>query len=189
MEARKLVDELRRAEWLPRYDGEGVARVAAECRALQSQVSLMVSEVEPQDLARDAPLLTTLLALHHAMTRNKRCLLAYHQHRLERIEALLWESGSGAVDADKAAKLSERELEYADAYARVVGDALERFGLDLFVDMDPPKDHFVRVRALCDLDDVLTERGAIRLARDATLFLRRVDAEPLIRRGLVEQTD
>lgn len=41
----------------------------------------------------DRGLLAHLTVQHLATRRNKRCLLAYHQHRLERLGRLFWSSG------------------------------------------------------------------------------------------------
>ncbi|MNF07419.1 hypothetical protein D3C80_2075960 [compost metagenome] len=63
--------------------------------------------------------------------------------------------------------------------------------MDLFSDVTPPKDVFVEVKVIKDDEEnsegVMTmESGVVKLQKHQRLFLRRVDAEMLMQKGLVE---
>jgi GINS complex subunit 1 len=51
----------------------------------------------------------------------------------------------------------------------------------------PPKELQIEVRVLQDYGTIVTESGAtITLKKDTRILLRRTDAEPLIRQGILE---
>lgn len=115
------------------------------------------------------------------MRRNKRCLLAYHKTRTDKLEELVW-SGADVVDlsvqqlrdggggnASGAAlrsgdggtsSLSPQEEDYVRQY----GDLLAAYkgqwtDIDLTGSLEPPKDLFIDVRVLKDAGEIQTEYG------------------------------
>ncbi len=56
-------------------------------------------------------------------------------------------------------------------------------------DQEPPRDLHVEVRVLEDCGELMTDLGAVRLERDTTHYLRRVDVAQHIRRGDLQQTE
>ena len=187
VKAKKLLEDLRRADWVPRYDAEGVLAALAECDALMEEIRKVSSEFDQGELVENYDQLATVLCLHHSLARNKRCLLAYHHHRLEALEELFWDTGKPVLDKPKAEKLSELEMDYYREFQSLMGDLAQELDVDLTLNMDPPKELVVEVRSLSDYGEVMTEYGSVRLTKDSTLFMRRVDAEPLIRQGVLEQ--
>jgi len=186
--ARKLIDDLKRSDWIPPYDAEGVLAVLDECDELHDEIRAVSPPDQNADaLKSDFGLLSTVLTLHHAVARNKRCLLAYHQHRLEALQALYWDTGKPVLDRAHAEKLSEAEMDFYGEYQTLMSQFAHDADMDLLLHMDPPKDLVVEVRALCDYGEVVTEFGSVLLTKDATHFMRRVDAEPLIRQNVLEQ--
>ena len=103
------------------------------------------------------------------MRRNKRCLLAYHRVRAEKIEEMCWngadltEAGGGGEEGEEAiGTLSPEEDEYAKQY----GDMLAAFkgqwtDIDLTGSLEPPKDLFIDVRVLKDAGEIQTEYGCV----------------------------
>jgi GINS complex subunit 1 len=119
------------------------------------------------------------------MRRNKRCLLAYHRTRTDKLEELVW-SGTDVLDStiqsDKdnatgsngggtdlgngegnSSSLSPEEEEYVRQY----GDLLAAYkgqwtDIDLTGSLEPPRDLFIDVRVLKDAGEIQTEYGYVR---------------------------
>lgn len=77
-----------------------VRLVLLETRQLSQSLASILSTLPPgldPALAaeRDLSLGAQLLTLHHAVQRNKRCLLAYHEHRATWLKRRLWDKGGG----------------------------------------------------------------------------------------------
>lgn len=127
----------------------------------------------------------TLLTNHLSMRRNKRCLLAYHKTRTDKLEELVWRGadvvdlsgqqfrdGLGAGIASGAAgrpadggtsSLSPQEEDYVRQY----GDLLAAYkgqwtDIDLTGSLDPPRELFIDVRVLKDAGEIQTEYGYAR---------------------------
>ena len=128
----------------------------------------------------------TLLVHHLCMRRNKRCLLAYHRGRVERIEAAVWTGGAGEDD-DKEEGAEEGLSPEEEAYARGYADLLARVkgrwtDVDLTGSLEPPRDLFVDVRVLKDAGEIQTEYGYVAVpagGRRAGLIRRRGQRDQL----------
>lgn len=187
--AKALLAGLKRSDWLPPYDEDGVRRVTEECRALFRFVQELNPDVE--ELARVPELSCTLIVLHQCVLRNRRCLLAYASYRLEKIEALVWDLGmTSEISQEYASKLSRREMEHYHAYKSLVSEYQVACGVELLTNMQPPKDLFVEVRALKDLGEIVLESGhAVVLNKNTTHYVRRSDVELLIKQDSLVQID
>ena len=129
------------------------------------------------------------------MNRNIRCVLAYLNTRLTRVERLAWESGKHIPD-HILEKLSPGELQYfkqyidnIDTYNKAVSNM---FGsdnhIDLTVDLNPPKDLFIEIRVNKDYGTVyLPESGEVKLQKNTTHNLRRSEVDHLIKRGIMSE--
>lgn len=116
------------------------------------------------------------------MRRNKRCLLAYHRTRTDKLEELVWNgsdvvdlsgqqvrdsagqaNGAAVVGGDGAtSSLSPQEEEYVRQY----GDLLAAYkgqwtDVDLTGSLEPPRDLFIDVRVLKDAGEIQTEYGYV----------------------------
>lgn len=111
------------------------------------------------------------------MRRNKRCLLAYHRIRTNKLEDLCWkghdileestkhvqseeEDGFSAGGESNLNSLSPEEEEYV----RRFGDMLAAYkgqwtDIDLTGSLEPPRDLFIDVRVLKDAGEIQTEYG------------------------------
>lgn len=121
----------------------------------------------------------SVLVNHLCMRRNKRCLLAYHRVRSDKLEEMCWsgkdvldieqqqaarhgngESSGMASEAGNQSSLSPEEEEYVRQY----GDMLAAYkgqwtDIDLTGSLEPPKDLFIDVRVLKDAGEIQTEYG------------------------------
>lgn len=154
---------------LPPYQTELVRAVTREVRDLDKDVSELLEPFQGSfDPSADQAVATTLLVNHLSMRRNKRCLLAYHRVRTDKLEELVWKgadvvdlSGQQQAAADgPTSSLSPQEEEYVRQY----GDLLAAYkgqwtDIDLTGSLEPPKDLFIDVRVLKDAGEIQTEYG------------------------------
>jgi GINS complex subunit 1 len=125
-----------------------------------------------------------LLINHLSMRRNKRCLLAYHRIRAQKLEEMCWngvevlenahqrhssdpaaDTGAGTgTESSNFSNLSPEEEEHVRQY----GDLLAAYkgqwtDIDLTGSIEPPKDLFIDVRVLKDAGEIQTEYGYVYL--------------------------
>jgi GINS complex subunit 1 len=124
--------------------------------------------------------------IHHlALIRNKRCLMAYVYNRAEIVRDLAWRVGLELLDlpSEIQEKLTTLEKEYFKNHSVALKSYMGKVGIELNVDMVPPKDPYIKVRILDDIDEgiVLSDKTT-NFARHSMHFLKRTDAEPYIAR-------
>ncbi|KAF4029665.1 GINS complex protein [Phytophthora infestans] len=185
MKAKELVRELQRSDWLPPYNEDLVRQVVEESGVLGEEIERKMATFK-DNLTENTYVACGLVVNHQCLLRNKRCLIAYLHHRIEKIKALRWETGT-IMPAQLAQNLCQREVQFFNQYDQLLTDYMADFELDLSADMKPPKDLYVEVRVLRDCGEVMTESGLVNLEAHSQHFLRRVDVEQLIRQGLLEQ--
>ena len=163
---------------LPPYQTELVRAVAREVRDLDKDVASLLEPFQGSfDPSAEQATACTLLVNHLSMRRNKRCLLAYHRTRTDKLEELVWSGsdvldlaaqqaggggGNGGPGADTAgsSSLSPQEEDYFRQY----GDLLAAYkgqwtDIDLTGSLEPPRDLFIDVRVLKDAGEIQTEYG------------------------------
>lgn len=144
-----------------------------------------------------------LLVDHLAMKRNKRCLLAYHRVRAEKLEAMCWEgkdlidqqhhqqgqAGSGDTNGTgNQSSLSPEEEEYFRQYNDLLSSYKGQWtDIDLTGSLEPPRDLFIDVRVLKDAGEIQTEYGAINLTKNSQFYVRHGDVERLIAQGFLQR--
>ena len=101
---------------------------------------------------------------HAGIDRNKRCLLAYLNSRMEKMREMRWQFGAVLPEEIKL-NLSEPELEYFSKYNRNLATYMRAIGTDLTSDMDPPKSLYVEVRVMEDHGEVETADGEVVLLK------------------------
>lgn len=165
---------------LPPYQTEIVRAVTREVRDLERDTIRLLNPFEGSfNPSADPATACTLLVDHLCMRRNKRCLLAYHRVRTEKLEELCWlgvdvleqqqpsegsEEGRLSQVGGGHSSLSPEEEEYFRQY----GDMLAAYkgqwtDIDLTGTLEPPKDLFIDVRVLKDAGEIQTEYGYVRL--------------------------
>ena len=113
------------------------------------------------------------------MRRNKRCLLAYHRVRSDKLEEMCW-NGKDILDVEQhqaaahgggeaSGPLSESASQSSlspeeEEYFRQYNDMLAAYkgqwtDIDLTGSLEPPKDLFIDVRVLKDAGEIQTEYG------------------------------
>ncbi len=162
---------------LPPYQTELVRGVTREVRDLNKDVARMLEPFNGSfDLMVEQGTACALLVNHLSMRRNKRCLLAYHRTRTNKLEELVWDgsdlqdlpgqhqagsANGGAAGSDAgSSSLSPQEEDYVRQY----GDLLAAYkgqwtDIDLTGSLEPPKDLFIDVRVLKDAGEIQTEYG------------------------------
>mmetsp|Transcript_37439 Transcript_37439/g.84509 ORF Transcript_37439/g.84509 Transcript_37439/m.84509 type:complete len:212 (-) Transcript_37439:74-709(-) len=188
----QLLRDLKRARWLPHFNEKVIKEVideivhdAKEALDLYNQNSDL--EEVPSDLAAG------MLLYNDLVDRNRRCILAYLNYRLDRIEELRWEVGL-MVPEEKLERLHDAEKSYLHEYNRLLDKYMSRYvpnckePLDLIADSQAPEDMNVQIRVKEDgLGEIVTsDSGVVRLRKGYQLFVKRTDIEHLIRAGKVE---
>jgi GINS complex subunit 1 len=157
--------------------------VTREVRDLDKDVAgLLVPFQGTFDPNADDAVSCTLLVNHLSMRRNKRCLLAYHRTRTDKLEQLVWQGADvvdllgqgqqqvrdGAAAADGAASasttpgnsLSPQEEDFVRQYSDLLAAYKGQWtDVDLTGSLEPPKDLFIDVRVLKDAGEIQTEYG------------------------------
>ena len=116
----------------------------------------------------DDSLVAEPLFKNQAMKRNVRCGLAYMSTRLDRLHRVAWESGK-AMPKHIADNLSPSEMKYYDSYVEAIDSYNKEYaqfcsGIDLTVDLTPPKELYIEVRIKKDYGKVLLpESGEVHL--------------------------
>ena len=134
------------------------------------------------DPAAEPAVSCSLLVNHVCMRRNKRCLLAYHRVRSDKLEEMCWQGqdvlehthmhaqrGQGAIGGEKStssastsvqSSLSPEEEEYVRQYSDMLAAYKGQWSdIDLTGSLQPPKDLFIDVRVLKDAGEIQTEYG------------------------------
>lgn len=166
---------------LPPYQTEIVRAVTREVRDLDKDVTDLLEPFQGSfDPAADQAVACTLLVNHLSMRRNKRCLLAYHRTRTDKLEELVW-NGSDVVDLSgqqvreptggangappaggdgSTSSLSPQEEEYVRQYSDLLAAYKGQWtDIDLTGSLEPPRDLFIDVRVLKDAGEIQTEYG------------------------------
>lgn len=178
---------------LPPYQTELVRAVTREVRDLDKDVADLLEPFHGSfDPAADQAVACTLLMNHLSMRRNKRCLLAYHRTRTDKLEELVW-SGSDVVDLSglqvrepgndanggpqgggeaSTSSLSPQEEDYVHQYSDLLAAYKGQWtDMDLTGSLEPPRDLFIDVRVLKDAGEIQTEYGQVTPFPSFFLFL------------------
>ena len=162
--------------------------VTREVRDLDKDVSNMLQPFNGSfDPSADPATACSLLVNHLCMRRNKRCLLAYHRTRTNKLEELVWSgvdvleppnhierndaggTSAGAADSGNGDgntnSLSPEEEEYVRQYSDLLAAYKGQWtDIDLTGSLEPPRDLFIDVRVLKDAGEIQTEYGYVDFA-------------------------
>ncbi|CBF75655.1 hypothetical protein AN3666.2 [Aspergillus nidulans FGSC A4] len=214
----KLVQHAKRTQslaHLPPYQTELVRTVAREVRDLDRDLAHLLAPFEGSfNPSQEPAVACALLVDHLCIRRNKRCLLAYHRVRTEKLEELCWkgidvlehqqataagddggqmggqnsESTGAQGTSGNESSLSPEEEEYFREYSDMLATYKGQWtDIDLTGSLEPPKDLFIDVRVLKDAGEIQTEYGVINLTKNSQLYVRHGDVERLIAQGFLEQ--
>mmetsp|Transcript_49977 Transcript_49977/g.79079 ORF Transcript_49977/g.79079 Transcript_49977/m.79079 type:complete len:210 (+) Transcript_49977:61-690(+) len=187
----QLLKDLKRSRWLPPYNGSAVKDVIEEIRSHSTEMgNLVEGQPDLENLPQD--IVAGLCLYNDLIDRNRRCLLAYLNYRLEMIESLRWEVGL-MVPPEKLEKLHDSEKTYMHLY----NTALDRYTknyipgvkepLDLTLDAKAPEELIVQIKVHEEVGDIVTlDSGVLKLHKGDCHNVKRTDIEQLIRAGKVE---
>uniref|UniRef100_A0A6N2LBW1 GINS subunit domain-containing protein n=1 Tax=Salix viminalis TaxID=40686 RepID=A0A6N2LBW1_SALVM len=111
-------------------------------------------------------------------------------NRAEVIQNFAWKVGLELLELPEEIqeKLSPSEKNYFGKHSSALQSYMAEVGIDLNVDMVPPKDPYIKVRVLDDMGEgILLSDKTANLALHSMHFLKRTDAEQYIARGLMEE--
>lgn len=129
---------------------------------------------------------------HTAKLWNKRCIIAYHYERLNRLKQLRWDYGN-ILPKEIVKNLSNDELEwftkYNDNLFSYMNSLNDGKGLDLTLYVTPPKKLYIQVKCVRDYGQFDLEDGQpVMLKKDSIHYLPLSQCEKLIHQGVLEQT-
>ena len=159
---RELLVELKRSDWLPAYNEDAVRATFQEINTHTDELTSLVraanrvnNDNAEQQQGNSGPAVEyrPSLILHDAsIRRNKRCLLAYHAYRIDKLRVLRWETAGTLPARLKNNKtLNEAELDFFNEYDKLASrHALSgpMGTLDWNADQDPPEENFIQVRVV-----------------------------------------
>jgi GINS complex subunit 1 len=176
--------DLKRSDWLPPYDDEGVRIIITEMDDISRKL------VEINDKSEDGtfsnPVKTNIAYHSQCLQRNIRYINSYMTHRNDKIRQIRWEAGTVLPDIVQQETLSDQERVYFNSYSDLLSEYSQSLGIDLTSNLEPPKDLLIEIRVLQSCGEIMTESGPVELTKGTTNFLRRSEVEHLIREGLVE---
>lgn len=195
--AKELLLDLKRSDFIPPYNKDTVRDALSEISLHFQELEDMTTALEranPENSTRvrvDRSLRPSLLLHEAAIQRNKRCLLAYHVHRLEKLKRLRWDT-TAALPPHVKSLLDEAEVDFYTGYDKLVSRFNDKLGggLDLNSNVQPPEEDLIEVRVVkSGLGTIVTDYGEVSLDLGTTHFLSRGDVEHLIRQGSLQQID
>ena len=216
-QANKLVIDAKRIQNLPHlppYATTTVRAVTKEVRDLDREAQGLLSVYNPASQSNDGTQIKSsfnpaddpatacsLLVNQLSVRRNKRCLLAYHKTRTDKLEEMCWDgvdipemlqasiaaSASGPQSRATSSLSAEEEQylhQYSDLLAAYKGQWTD---IDLTGSLEPPRDIFIDVRVLRDAGEIQTEYGSITLTKNSQFYVRQGDVERLIQQGYLQR--
>lgn len=215
-QANKLVVDAKRTlnlPHLPPYASTTIQTITKEVRDLDRENSEILSTFNTSSTqssdgtqikssfnpAENPATACSLMVNHLSMRRNKRCLLAYHRTRTDKLEQMIWNgqdvfsvtrpsTTTSATDtANPSSSLSAEEEQYAHQYTELLAQYKGQWtDIDLTGSLQPPKEIFVDIRVLRDAGEIQTEYGSLNLTKNSQFFVRKGDVESLIQQGYVQ---
>ena len=193
---RDLLLDLKRSDWLPSYDEDAVRATIQESALHHDKIKavLCATNRASDRGTEDGPAIGVRpkMLLHDAsVKRNKRCLLAYHAYRMDKLRSLRWET-SGTLPPSMKHVLSEAEVDFFHEYDKLASKYTlsgSMGSLDWNADLNPPQENFVQVRVVRPgLGKIETEMcGVVELEVGTMHYLPRGDVEHLVRQGALVQ--
>ncbi|KAK5115967.1 DNA replication protein psf1 [Meristemomyces frigidus] len=213
-QANKLVADAQRLQKLPHlppYAATTVRTVTKEVRDLDREVSSLLAPYSNSQSIDGTPIKSSfnpaddpatacaLLVNHLSMRRNKRCLLAYHRVRTDKMDGMCWagiemadlqaaNTSSRDQNAGAVSSLSAEEEQYMHQYSDLLAAYKGQWtDIDLTGSLEPPRDIFIDVRVLKDAGEIQTEYGSITLIKNSQIYVRQADVERLIQQGYLQK--
>lgn len=101
------------------YDAHLVRETLAETRHIAGLVQQIFQHKTDGSSDKSDEELRAAVTLHvKCLKRNKKCLLAYHAHRIDKIKEFVW----SGTEQEHAALLSPAEVDFCREYSKLVQD-------------------------------------------------------------------
>ncbi|XP_076629424.1 DNA replication complex GINS protein PSF1 isoform X1 [Colletes latitarsis] len=183
----KLITELDLCADVQPFNEVIVKEVLEEMQSLYDANMLDSNAIRNAD---NMALLPSVQLRHIALTRNKRCILAYIYNRMQKLRDLRWELGS-ILPPEINSNLLNAEVQWFQTYNKSLATYMRSLGEDqgfnLTANMLPPKTPYVEVKCVMDFGKLELEDGQVILLKKNTYhLLPRAVCEPLIRQGILE---
>jgi GINS complex subunit 1 len=182
----ELLRNLRRSDWLPKYDDDSLRTIFAEVeeamdkyhRESQSNDTLLASDLASDDWFKIQYRVSTI-------RRNGTFLYSYLENRLEKLRNLRWDSGSVLPEnIQQLSLLSYNEIDFFSRYGEILNDYNEDTDFDITLDIQPPTESLIQILVLEDCGNIITESGlSMSLTKGMRLYVRKNDVEYIIRQG------
>jgi len=138
------------------------------------------------EVAETSAIGASITLRHAAIERNKRCLLAYLNHRVEKLRIMRWQFGA-VLPEEMKMNLCEPEMEFFNKYNKALAGYMRAVGTDLTNDNAPPKSLYIEVRVKQDHGEIETADGEVVLLKKGTQHhLPRDLCEQLVMQGVLE---
>ncbi|EJW76954.1 hypothetical protein WUBG_12137 [Wuchereria bancrofti] len=138
---------------------------------------------------RKQEVVITVQARQNCIEYIKRCCCTYLNERMLRIKHLRWKHG-GHIPEKLKESMCEAELKWLQEYNNLLADfqsSLGENGVNLLLNMKPPHNLFVKVRAKQNIGSFeLSDGTTVSLTENALHSLPVADCEMLIRQGMLE---
>ena len=182
----------RHGTFLPPYN----AKLVRECLDdLNAEATALRHEAEAAENSNSNTVsweVKPSIVLHHAtIHRHKRCLLAYHNYRMKKLQKhVIWHSELPSSSTQNNNNNVD-EQEFIAAYQELRQQYARSSGVELGL-VPPTTSHMVQVRVLADDlgEIVLSSSGrVVRLAKGSLQYLPRTDVQDLLQAGQLELVD
>eukprot|EP00301_Raphidiophrys_heterophryoidea_P023865 c7580_g1_i1.p1 GENE.c7580_g1_i1~~c7580_g1_i1.p1 ORF type:complete len:199 (-),score=33.66 c7580_g1_i1:382-978(-) len=181
-----LRDLKRNAKTITPYDDNIIRKIVEEMSVLFETINTTIEHIDSDENAANT-LEPYFYVHHHSLLRNKRCLLAYLEHRIKVMMKYNWQLGRAAIPPNVLANLSASESRFLATHDQLLGDYVRSTGVNILASIDPPKSVYVEVRVLRNEGQVQLDSGSVVLTPGTTHLLVRSEVEHLIRQGVLEQ--
>lgn len=198
--ATELIKHITRdhSEIIPEYQHQLVEQVIKENNELYEENLKTSQQTTQNDRNGDGEPTNTeqeimVMQVRHTIKLwNKRCIIAYHSERLNKLKRLRWEYGNN-LPREIVKNLSKDELEwftkYNDNLFSYMSSLNDGQGLDLTLYITPPKKLYIQVKCIRDYGQFDLEDGQpVMLKKDSIHYLPLSQCEKLIHQGVLEQT-
>ena len=186
--AARLIADLKRAQWLPHYDKTTLRDVVAEMGELYKHLhhNLDVNRVEASAGQPTDSRATTIKFLDTSLRRNRQCVLAYLNYRLERVGSLYWHHVGRKEELPDIIRerMDPDEMRFFRQYCQITDEYMQdvnavdggddSYFIDISTDTLPPKS--------ADIEVELIEEAMDRPS-GSRFYARRQTVEPLILSG------
>lgn len=123
--AKALLMQLRQSDWMPEYNAAGVRNAISEANLLGEEVieTLKKNGFKLTDNTTAA----RLSVYREGLVRNRKCLLAYMQHRSGKIRSLRWQVGHPLPQKFRD-RMSPEEYKYFTGYDEILNAYMRAVG-------------------------------------------------------------